>query len=48
MMAELPRNMIHAVVVSVAWMHKFTVAAIGCRISHKDTKHPDKCSNKKT
>jgi hypothetical protein len=24
------------------------MATTGCRISHKDTEHPDKCSNNKT
>jgi hypothetical protein len=26
----------------------FSIATIGCGISHKDTKHTDKCSNNKT
>jgi hypothetical protein len=30
------------------WSHKFVMATIGCGISHKDTKHADKCSNNKT
>jgi len=30
------------------FIRKFVIATIGCGISHKDTKHPDKCSNNKT
>jgi hypothetical protein len=32
----------------VPWIHKFVMATIGCGISHKNTKHTDKCSNNKT
>jgi hypothetical protein len=31
----------------IPWIHKFVIATIGCGISHKDTKHTDKCSNNK-
>jgi hypothetical protein len=30
------------------WICKFVMATIGWGISHKDTKHIDKCSNNKT
>jgi hypothetical protein len=32
----------------ISWIHKFVMATIGCVISHKNTKHMDKCSNNKT
>jgi hypothetical protein len=32
----------------IPWIHKFVIAAIGCGIIHKYTKHTDKCSNNKT
>jgi hypothetical protein len=32
----------------IPWIRKFVIAAIGCGISYKDTKHTDKCSNNKT
>jgi hypothetical protein len=32
----------------IPWIHKFVMATIGHGISHKDTKHTDKCSNNKT
>jgi len=31
----------------VPWIHKFVMAIIGCGISHKYTKHKDKCSDNK-
>jgi hypothetical protein len=30
------------------WIHKYVMVRVGCGISHKDTKHRDKCSNDKT
>jgi hypothetical protein len=32
----------------IPWIPKFVIAPTGCGISHKDTKHTDKCSNNKT
>jgi hypothetical protein len=32
----------------IPWIHKFVMATIGCGISHKVTKHTDKCRNNKT
>jgi hypothetical protein len=29
----------------IPWIRKFVMARIGCGISHKGTKHTDKCSN---
>jgi hypothetical protein len=36
---------IHTYIPSI---HKFVMATMGCGISHKGTKHADKCSNNKT
>jgi hypothetical protein len=32
----------------ISWILKPVIATIRCGISHKDTKHTDKCSNNKT
>jgi len=32
----------------IPWIHKFVMVKMECGISHKDTKHTDKCSNDKT
>jgi hypothetical protein len=31
----------------IPWTHGFVTATIGCGISHKDTRHTDKCRNNK-
>jgi hypothetical protein len=38
----------HTHLLPPSWIHKFVMATRGCRISHKDTEHTDKCSNNKT
>jgi len=32
----------------IPWIHKFVRTTVGCGMSHKDTKHMDKCCCKKT